>query len=480
MKIIAISVRDKIAVNMSGVSYTCGNSDFVINFDFDAEWDEFSVKTARFIKDDRTYQDQVFQGNECPVPILYNTNKIRVGVFAGNLHTSTPAIISANKSILCGNGSPEAPSEDVYAQIMEMLNNSGGKPTDEQVTAAVNAYMKENPVGGGLSARAKSLLMTVLRNAVYTSDQVSVLSDLEVALAESGGSSGGGSGGGVVTCVITHALTNVTLSSEMGTILESGSEYIATLTPDTAHDLANVTVTMGGVDVTSAVYADGVVNIPIVSGNVVITAVAEIPASLMHYWDFTQSLDDLAGDADATIPNVNVSQTQYAQNFAYRDNIGVHIESKQDFVRFPGVFGFNRTYEFDVGEVAAQYGTSAHGRLFTVMPSGDTKWEGHGLLIYRCNTIVGWQAYSGTNATTTGSWHGSVIAGAVDAFANKTVKITVDKDGFAKYYIDNELIFTATRAFEWGADVVDITLGSYSASAYKTIIKGMRIYEGVR
>lgn len=124
-KTIKISVRDKIAVNMSNIPYTCGNSDFVINFDFDEEWDEFSVKTARFIKDDRTYQNQVFQGNECPVPVIYNTNKIRVGVFAGNLHTSTPAIVKANKGILCGDGSPEAPSDDVYAQIMEMLNNSG-------------------------------------------------------------------------------------------------------------------------------------------------------------------------------------------------------------------------------------------------------------------------------------------------------------------------------------------------------------------
>ena len=183
MKTIKISVRDKIAVNMSNIPYTCGNSDFVINFDFDAEWDEFSVKTARFIKDDRTYQDQVFQGNECPVPVLYNTNKVRVGVFAGNLHTSTPAIVNANKGILCGNGSPEVPSEDVYAQIMKMLNNSDalpleldttltvagsaadakavgdalanvGKHTDEQIASAVESYLDKNPVQSGKTASA--------------------------------------------------------------------------------------------------------------------------------------------------------------------------------------------------------------------------------------------------------------------------------------------------------------------------------------
>ena len=174
MKIIEISVRDKIAVNMSDVSYTCGNSDFVINFDFDAEWDEFAVKTARFIKDDRTYQDQVFQGNECPVPVLYNTNKVRIGVFAGDLHTSTPAIVKANKGILCGNGSPEAPSEDVYAQIMEWLNNSGsmaptvkldttlsvaGKAADAK---AVGDALKSLNVGSTNTASDKPYSMQVI------------------------------------------------------------------------------------------------------------------------------------------------------------------------------------------------------------------------------------------------------------------------------------------------------------------------------
>lgn len=161
MKTINISVRDKIAVNMSNIPYTCGNSDFVINLDFDAEWGEFSVKTARFIKDDRTYQDQVFQGNKCPIPVLYNTNKIRVGVFAGNLHTSTPAIITANKGILCVGGSPEAPSEDVYAQIMEKLNSMGGGSSGQNVDLStltlgkhtdglIYIFLDGKPMGNGL------------------------------------------------------------------------------------------------------------------------------------------------------------------------------------------------------------------------------------------------------------------------------------------------------------------------------------------
>lgn len=153
MKTIAISIRDKIAINMSDVPYICGNSDFLINFDFDEEWNAYDVKTARFIKDDRKYQDVVFQGNECSVPVLYNTNKVRVGVFAGNLHTSTPAIISANKGILCGNGSPEAPSEDVYAQIMEQMQGFLKEETDPTVPAWAKEPQKpsysKNEVGLG-------------------------------------------------------------------------------------------------------------------------------------------------------------------------------------------------------------------------------------------------------------------------------------------------------------------------------------------
>lgn len=122
-KVINITIRGKIAVYTDDVVYVCGNSDYIIHFDFDAEWNEHEYKTARFITDDGSYTDVVFQGNECAVPVLSNTYKIKVGVFAGNLSTTTPATISAKKSILCGSGTPAAPAEDVYAQLTQMIEN---------------------------------------------------------------------------------------------------------------------------------------------------------------------------------------------------------------------------------------------------------------------------------------------------------------------------------------------------------------------
>ncbi len=123
MHIINITVRNKIAVNPAQDRYVCGNSDFVVHFDFDSEWDAFETKTARFIKEDGTHQDQVFSGNDCPVPVISDTYKIMVGVFAGNLSTTTAAYVPAKKSILCGGGVPAAPADDVYNQIMARLDS---------------------------------------------------------------------------------------------------------------------------------------------------------------------------------------------------------------------------------------------------------------------------------------------------------------------------------------------------------------------
>ena len=138
MHIINITVRNKVAVNPAQDRYVCGNSDYIVRFDFDAEWDAFETKTARFIKEDGTYKDQVFSGNECPVPVISDTYKIMVGVFAGNLSTTTAAYVPAKKSILCGGGTPADPEPDVYRQVMDTLNRNteAAQGTAEKLTEA--------------------------------------------------------------------------------------------------------------------------------------------------------------------------------------------------------------------------------------------------------------------------------------------------------------------------------------------------------
>lgn len=123
MRIISITVRDKVAVTADRTRYVCGNSDYVIRFDFDEEWNDYDTKTARFVYGGN-HQERVFSGNECPIPIIGGVGVFEVGVYAGNLHTTTPAIVPADKSILCKQGMPADPTPNVYAQLMEMIEGA--------------------------------------------------------------------------------------------------------------------------------------------------------------------------------------------------------------------------------------------------------------------------------------------------------------------------------------------------------------------
>lgn len=75
---------------------------------------------------------------------------------------------------------------------------------------------------------------------------------------------------------VAYELTNVS-STNTTTIAVEGDAYTATLIPVADAELTGVVVTMGGVDITASCYADGVITIPEITGNIVITAVATVP-----------------------------------------------------------------------------------------------------------------------------------------------------------------------------------------------------------
>ena len=119
---IDITINNKIAQLVDKNQFiVCGNSDYIINFIFDSEWEKYSEKTARFSYNGQ-FQDVVFTGKECPMPVISNTMAVSIGVYSGDLHTTTPALVRAKQSILCLGGLPADPSPDVYAQIIEKLN----------------------------------------------------------------------------------------------------------------------------------------------------------------------------------------------------------------------------------------------------------------------------------------------------------------------------------------------------------------------
>ena len=74
---------------------------------------------------------------------------------------------------------------------------------------------------------------------------------------------------------VTNKLTNVT-NSNSSVSVENGSSYIATLTASDGYSLGTVTITMGGSDITSTSYSNGSINISNVTGNIIITANANL------------------------------------------------------------------------------------------------------------------------------------------------------------------------------------------------------------
>ena len=120
-------------------------------------------------------------------------------------------------------------------------------------------------------------------------------------LVDSGG--GGEETPGVTTYTITAELVNVT-SSNSATSVTEGASYTATLTAADGYKLDAVSVLMGGVDVTADVYANGVISIASVTGNVEIVASAAaiedmeavLPEDgLLAYFDF-RNVAESSGD----------------------------------------------------------------------------------------------------------------------------------------------------------------------------------------
>lgn len=126
----------------------CGNSDYTVRFDFDEEWAEYFAKTARFVTEDGSYTDVQFEGSDCTIPILRNTRTLLVGVFAGNLRTTTAALIHAVPCITDPDGTPADPTPDVYVQLMERFNAMEAPAavlyTAQELTDEQKATAREN------------------------------------------------------------------------------------------------------------------------------------------------------------------------------------------------------------------------------------------------------------------------------------------------------------------------------------------------
>lgn len=192
---------------------------------------------------------------------------------------------------------PQGEKGDTGPQGEQGPQGEPGEADPEQVQQLVEEYLAENPAqgGAGLTTAQIDALDGLFKIAAYTEDASGAYAAFKSAfgLSDNGSEEPDEPDVPVVkTYTISAELVNVT-SSNAATSVNENASYTATLTVAEGYNLDSVTVTMGGVDVTADVYADGVITIAAVTGNVGIVASASVAASeaelltdgLLGYWD---------------------------------------------------------------------------------------------------------------------------------------------------------------------------------------------------
>ena len=122
---LCIAIKEKIATADREAVVVCDNTDYTVRFQFDAPWTAHSLKTARFLwvqAGSETYVDVPFSGECVSMPAIHDAAWVQVGVYAGDLETTTPAVLMCIPSIRQGAPAPDAPTESVYDQIITMIN----------------------------------------------------------------------------------------------------------------------------------------------------------------------------------------------------------------------------------------------------------------------------------------------------------------------------------------------------------------------
>ena len=135
-----------------------------------------------------------------------------------------------------------------------------------------------------------------------------------------------------ITYTITNNLSHCTTNNSSRSV-NQGVSYSAIITPNSGYELLNVAITMGGTNVTSSVYTyqngNAVINIPSVTGNVVITVQATAITVEPTTYTITRNLPNCTSSNTASRVNKNASySTLISPNDGYKiDSITVTMNN---------------------------------------------------------------------------------------------------------------------------------------------------------
>lgn len=446
--IVNSAIADVSMLSLDGDAIDTYNSDGTYN---QTNWGNGDViSSAKLNKLEKVAKDNVDKVNKMPAKSIVEGGKIYLAKEDGTKLDSGTELPAGGSTIeVVNNLESDSTTAALSAAQGKALNTqykdiakkveNVGQPTQEQINNAVNKAIEDGKItGGGINSTAKTLLQTILQNAVYTSNQSVNITALIAALGS--GESGGGDTPTVKTYTITNILTHCS-NSNTSTSVNENSNYAATITPSKDYTLtdASVNITMGGADITSTAYNHGAINIAKVTGNVVITITATSSSSssemvtdgLVNYFDFRNAKYNNDGAGGSTIINAtqgNGSLYTWAKNMVIeQNNYGLKVNRN---------LLYNPT---SVGTTSASLGTSftAIFKCYLTNNSSPLFSAEYAKLnnLYKFVYNPKYKTTSGTG-TVTGTNLGGRVSSAYD-----TVTLIVD-DNICKLYFGTTLMQT--------------------------------------
>lgn len=143
------------------------------------------------------------------------------------------------------------------------LNNNGSSASINDNTTSEDSTWSSKKINSSLNNIANELKLTGSGNTIKLMLGTKELSSITI--------SNGTVEPNPTTYNITNNLTNCS-NSNTATSIEENTSYTATITPNTNYAISSITVSMGGVDITSSAVSNNTINIASVTGDIVITA----------------------------------------------------------------------------------------------------------------------------------------------------------------------------------------------------------------
>lgn len=147
--VLNFNINNQIITRTDGETPVANSRNYLkAKFNFQTrEWDEHE-KTAIFRQKYKVRHVLLDENMECYVPYeLLDAGILCVSVFAGDLITANSCLVKILQSGYEEGTKPDDPSPDIYEQIMKRLDElSAGQVDPEQIKAAVDEYLEENPI----------------------------------------------------------------------------------------------------------------------------------------------------------------------------------------------------------------------------------------------------------------------------------------------------------------------------------------------